>query len=384
MSRVEISDLSKSFDDVGVVKQLDLTVEDGEFLTLLGPSGCGKTTTLRCVAGLESVTVGQIRFDQELVVDAGRRYEVPVHRRDIGMVFQSYALWPHMSVGDNVAYPLKVAGVDRRERARRVDEALELVGLGGYGSRPVSALSGGQQQRVALARALVRRPGVLLLDEPLSNLDAALRAQMRQELRRIHGEAAVTTIYVTHDQLEAATLSDRVVVMKSGEIEQIGSPLEVFSRPASEWVARFVGFENIFQARVEEVGREQVTVRPTGWDAPLVGLPVNGAEVGGEVTVAIRSSAVHLAGSDSADRGHNVLRTSYGAQTFLGSAIEARLDIAGVELLATLSDQDSRLFRDRSAGTSVEVAISPESVAVIPSRPDRIPAEPETSGVGAR
>lgn len=384
MSSVEIAAMSKSFGDVEVVKRLTLTVEDGEFLTLLGPSGCGKTTTLRCVAGLESVTEGQIRFGSDLVVDSGRSFEVPVHKRDIGMVFQSYALWPHMNVGDNVGYPLKIEGVDRRERSVRVGDALELVGLGGYAGRPVSALSGGQQQRVALARAMVRRPGVLLLDEPLSNLDAALRSQMRQELRRIHGETAVTTIYVTHDQLEAATMSDRVVVMKSGLIEQIGSPVDVFSRPASEWVARFVGFENILEARVEEVRGERATVVPDGWTGPLIGLPVGPIAAGERVAVAVRSGAVHLAGADSADRGDNVVRTAYDAQTFLGNAIEARLKVGNGEILATLSDQDSRAFQGRSPGTTVDVAISPESVALIPAGVESAEtgsAAPETEAV---
>lgn len=367
MSSVVIKGLTKRFQGVEAVRSVDLDVDDGEFVTLLGPSGCGKTTTLRCVAGLEVATEGQVHFDEKLVVDAGRGFSVPVHKRDIGMVFQSYALWPHMNVGDNIGYPLKIARADRAERASRISETLDLVGLGGYENRPVSALSGGQQQRVALARALIRRPGVLLLDEPLSNLDAALRTQMRQELRRIHRETKVTTIYVTHDQLEAATLSERVVVMRHGEIEQAGSPKDVFARPQTDWVARFVGFENLLEARVDEIRDGRVVVTPHTWGQQLVCQAADGFMPGDAVTIAFRSEAVAPASVGTDAQTRNLISTRFKDQAFLGNATEARLWAGETEIVATLSDEDSRHLSASGTDREVEIAVAPESITVMPA-----------------
>ncbi len=248
MSEVVVRGLSRHYQGVAAVNQIYLQVADGEFVTLLGPSGCGKTTTLRCIAGLDVPDQGQIQIGSEVVNDAARQWVVPAHRRRLGMVFQSYALWPHMNVRQNIAYALRLQGMARAAAAERVQEMLALVDLAGYGEREISQLSGGQQQRVALARALAARPRVLLLDEPLSNLDASLRASMRRELRRIHRETGTTTLYVTHDQLEALTLSDRVIVMQGGRVQQNGTPVQVFSAPANRWVAEFVGFDNFLPA----------------------------------------------------------------------------------------------------------------------------------------
>jgi iron(III) transport system ATP-binding protein len=248
-----VEDLVKVFIDRGeqvrAVDGVSFQVEPGTFYTLLGPSGCGKTTTLRCVAGLE-------RPDAGAIVVAGRRVSgngqfVPPHKRDIGMVFQSYAIWPHMSVFENVAFPLRVArGVPRSEISRRVEEALATVQLAGYGGRMATQLSGGQQQRLALARALVRRPKLLLLDEPLSNLDAKLRDHMRTEMRELQRALGITTLYVTHDQAEALSMSNRIAVMEHGRIMQEGTPREIYQRPATRFVADFVGSANFLEATV--------------------------------------------------------------------------------------------------------------------------------------
>ncbi len=233
------------------VAGVDLEVERGEFFTLLGPSGSGKTTTLRMIAGFEDPTAGTIELAGEEV--AG----VPPYDRAVNTVFQDYALFPHMSVGENVAYGLKIARVDKAERARRRDEALEMVRLPGYNDRPPAELSGGQRQRVALARAIVNRPKVLLLDEPLGALDLKLREQMQLELKSIQGDVGITFVYVTHDQDEALTMSDRIAVFNEGRVEQVSSPVELYERPVNEFVAGFVGVSNV----IERDG-ERLTIRP--------------------------------------------------------------------------------------------------------------------------
>jgi putative spermidine/putrescine transport system ATP-binding protein len=248
---VRCSGIRKTYGEVVAVDHLDLEVARGEFFTLLGPSGSGKTTTLRLIAGFERPDTGRIEL-RGMDVAAKPPYERPVNT-----VFQDYALFPHMTVGENVAYGLHVRGVGRRARRQRADEALELVRLGGYGGRRPAQLSGGQRQRVALARAIVNRPEVLLLDEPLGALDLKLRQEMQTELKRIQGEVGITFIYVTHDQEEALTMSDRIAVFNGGRIEQVGSPSDVYERPETEFVAGFVGVSNI----LERDGRK-ITVRP--------------------------------------------------------------------------------------------------------------------------
>ncbi len=232
----------------GGVRDIDFALPPGTFFTLLGPSGCGKTTTLRCVAGLERPDAGFITLGERVLFDSQRKVAVPMNQRGIGMVFQSYAIWPHMTVFENIAFPLRVAKERRypREEIRRlVDQALATVGLAGYGDRPATRLSGGQQQRVALARAIVHHPQLLLLDEPLSNLDASLREEMRAELRRLQQDIGVTAIYVTHDQAEALAMSDMVAVMDHGRIVQFGEPRAIYFRPESEFVASFIGAANL-------------------------------------------------------------------------------------------------------------------------------------------
>jgi iron(III) transport system ATP-binding protein len=250
MPGVTLQGVGRHFGALKAVDAVDLAVEHGEFVTLLGPSGCGKTTTLRMVAGLEHNDTGSISIGGRLVSDAASGLFVPPDHRKLGMVFQSYAIWPHMTVFDNVAYPLSVRHVPKPEITARVMAALKLVEMEGYAERPAPALSGGQQQRVAIARALVFEPEVLLLDEPLSNLDARLRTQMGEEFRALQRRLRITTLYVTHDQEEAMALSDRVVVMDKGRALQAGAPEDVYRRPASRTVAAFFGTPNFIEARV--------------------------------------------------------------------------------------------------------------------------------------
>ena len=243
-----VSGLRKIYTSGSGIEDASFTLAPGTFFTLLGPSGCGKTTTLRCIAGLEEPDQGSIRVGPTVFFDAKAGISVPLNRREIGMVFQSYAIWPHMSVFENVAFPLRVAkdrGYDRTETQRLVNDALAIVDLAGYGDRSATQLSGGQQQRVALARAIVRQPKLLLLDEPLSNLDAALREGMRNELKRLQQRLGVTTIYVTHDQAEALEMSDTIAVLNRGRIVQMAPPREIYFRPADAFVAGFIGTTNL-------------------------------------------------------------------------------------------------------------------------------------------
>src|SRR6476659_4436992 len=235
MAQVTMRSLNKKYDEVHAVKDVNLDIRDKEFVVLVGPSGCGKTTTLRMLAGLESITSGRILIDDQVVNDLA-----PMDR-DIAMVFQNYALYPHMSVYDNMAFGLKMRRIGRAEIAKRVREAADILGIGDYLSRKPRQLSGGQRQRVALGRAIVRHPKVFLFDEPLSNLDAKLRVQMRVEIKKLHDRLSTTAIYVTHDQVEAMTLGDRVVVMKDGLVQQVGEPLELYNAPVNRFVAGFLG-----------------------------------------------------------------------------------------------------------------------------------------------
>ncbi|MCT8267875.1 ABC transporter ATP-binding protein [Afifella sp. JA880] len=239
MAGMRASGLGKRFGETDALRAVDLAIENGEFLALLGPSGCGKTTLLRLIAGFEVPDAGELHLGDAVVARAG--WALPPEERNVGMVFQSYALWPHMSVADNVGFALKVRGLDASECRRRIEEALELVGLAGLSRRKPAELSGGQKQRVALARCLAMQPSVVLLDEPLANLDAHLREAMQIEFRRFHREIGATFVYVTHDQSEAMALADRVAVMDRGALQQVAAPRELYAEPATEMVARFVG-----------------------------------------------------------------------------------------------------------------------------------------------
>jgi iron(III) transport system ATP-binding protein len=247
MSSVRIRSLTKRFGGkvpTTAIDNLDLEIEEGEFLVLLGPSGCGKTTTLRCIAGLETADEGAISFADRAVFDAARGVNVPPNKRNIGMVFQSYALWPHMTVRKNIGYPLRTRRIKREQAAQWIEEVAALVDTTALLDRYPAQLSGGQQQRIALARGLVARPDLVLFDEPLSNLDARLRDQVRTEIHELHGRLGFTAVYVTHDQVEALALGDRLAIMRAGAIEQLAAPDEIFEEPATEYVAGFIGMAN--------------------------------------------------------------------------------------------------------------------------------------------
>lgn len=310
MSEVRIEHVFKRFGDVTAVSDFDLTVKDGEFVSLLGPSGCGKTTSLRMIAGFERATEGEIYIGDHCVSSHIKNTFVPPEKRDIGMVFQSYAVWPHMTVTENVAYPLKIQKVPKEERAARVAEMLKLVHLDEYGSRYPHQLSGGQQQRVALVRALVMRPGLLLLDEPLSNLDAKLRESMRFEISSIQKELGITVIYVTHDQSEAMTMSDRVVVMSRGVIQQIGTPYEIYRNPANKMVADFIGLVNFVEG---EVQGDRVYISGTGVSFP------NTSGITGSATIAVRPENITMSRTSGTIEGTLVHRF------YLGDAVDYRV-----------------------------------------------------------
>ena len=292
MARVLIRNLNKMYDEVHAVKDVNLEIRDKEFLVLVGPSGCGKTTTLRMVAGLESITSGQVLIG-DVVVN-----ELPPMDRDIAMVFQNYALYPHMSVYDNMAFGLKMRKVDRTEIAKRVQVAAEILGMQDYLKRKPRQLSGGQRQRVALGRAIVRQPQVFLFDEPLSNLDAKLRVQMRVELKKLHNRLNTTAVYVTHDQVEAMTLGDRVVVMKDGLVQQVGEPLELYNAPVNRFVAGFIGSPamNFAAVRVRD-SNGGLKADNAGFDIDIpaeIGLRLR-PYAGRDVTIGIRPEDLQIA-----------------------------------------------------------------------------------------
>jgi iron(III) transport system ATP-binding protein len=331
---IRIKSLKKWFPSryglVEALRGIDLEVAEKEFCVLLGPSGCGKTTTLRCVAGLEKPDAGEIEIDSALVNSPGRRIYVPPEKRDIGMVFQSYAIWPHMNVFKNVALPL-IRGRKRLSKsvvAEKVRQVLKLVQLDGLENRPATDLSGGQQQRVAMARAIVTEPKILLMDEPLSNLDARLRDQMRIELKKITRSIGVTTLYVTHDQAEALSLGDRVCVMNQGEILQIGSPKEVYSQPQNLFVAQFIGEMNFIRAKVKTSNEVETALGKVTCTVPSY------CPVGSEVTLAIRPEDLSFGSSGS--NGANAVEGIIVIENYLGDATLLEVDVRGVILRVKL------------------------------------------------
>ena len=334
-----IENLYKEFKSDGTyvraVNQISFEVEEGKFFTLLGPSGCGKTTTLRCIAGLEKPEAGRIFIDGQLVSSGD--YFMPPDKRNIGMVFQSYAIWPHMNVFDNVAFPLKVGKekYSKNEIEERVREALRIVQLEGLEHRSATQLSGGQQQRLALARALVRKPKLLLLDEPLSNLDAALREHMRVELRQLQQHIGITTVYVTHDQLEALALSDMIAVMREGRIEQLGSPQEIYQRPHSKFIAGFIGSTNWIEGRVINVSENVAFIdTPLG---KLVASMFSPYKAGDEVILSIRPEAIRV--SVDVPNGESYVEGQVVSVMFLGEFCDCYISCRGKELRAKVHPQ---------------------------------------------
>lgn len=365
MSQIDLDHLTKTFDGgVRAVDDMTLTINDGEFVSLLGPSGCGKTTTLRCIAGLEHATAGEIRFEDQPIASPERGIFVPPEKRQMGMVFQSYALWPHMTCFANVAYPLaRAGGLDKAAVAERVNEMLAIVGLADHGERLPSKLSGGQQQRVALARALINRPRVVLFDEPFSNLDSILRAQMRREVRSLHERLGTTSVYVTHDRTEAIALSDRIVVMKLGMIQQIGTPREIYTRPANRFVADFIGFDNIVKAEVVEASADRALLR-LGGDGPLLRCTTAAAhESGAVVEVGARANTFHLVAPSAAD--DQCFTAEVEGVTYLGDDTEFRVRAGQTRFITRISEAETRaagMGVRPACGDTVQLRIAPEEL----------------------
>jgi putative spermidine/putrescine transport system ATP-binding protein len=341
MSEIVLSEVCKEYGPVTAVQSTTMKIGEGELVTFLGPSGCGKTTTLRMIGGFVDVTSGRILVGGRDVT------RLPPARRNMGFVFQNYALFPHMSVAENVAFGLEMRNVSRPEIERRVKEALSRVRLAHLAGRLPKQLSGGQQQRVALARALVIEPTVLLLDEPLSNLDAKLRHEMKTEIRQLQKSLALTTIFVTHDQDEALSVSDRLVVMSAGKVEQIGTPREVFERPASAFVADFMGFSNLVPIRIDATGRGA-----TKSGAPIL---VAGAAAGGEGLLALRAEHLSLSNRPAA-QGGNSARGAIESLTYRGSF---------VDYVVRLEDETKIQVRGDAQGT-----FAPGDHAFVAWRPD--------------
>ena len=344
---VEFRKVRKEFGAFTAIPSLDLSIAPGELVTLLGPSGCGKTTTLRMLAGLESPTSGVIEIGGQDVT------RLPANRRDVSMVFQSYALFPHMSVAGNVAYGLEAGGMKGPEARTAAEKGLDLVGLGGLGDRLPAELSGGQQQRVAVARALVLEPQVLLLDEPLSNLDARLRRRVRTEIRDLQQRLGFTAVYVTHDQEEALAVSDRIVVMRDGEIAQIGTPRELYDAPASEFIADFIGEANVVDAEIVATSGGQAQVRLGGLMAEM---PARGL-LAGPARVALRSNALRV-GAATGDG----LDGSVATSAFLGDHVEYEIDSALGRIFVIDDESDQPL----APGTPVTLTLKPRGAALIP------------------
>ena len=352
MISIRIEKLTKRFGAVTALSGLDLVIEPGELFFLLGPSGCGKTTLLRCMAGFYIPEEGTIRFGEEDVT------RLAPHKRNTGMMFQSYALWPHMTVAENVAFGLEERKLPKAEIRTKVGEALESVRMGSFAARKPNQLSGGQQQRVALARALVIRPRCLLLDEPLSNLDAKLRLEMRSEIRRVAKEFRLTTVYVTHDQKEALSVSDRMAVLDGGHILQVGSPQEVYRRPNCRTVAEFIGETNFIPGRLVSAssGRARVSTPMGEFEGALGGpAPAPGAAV----TLSVRPECWILGG---AGQGANLVRGRIGKSVYLGE--NAQYDFVAEGATLKILELNPRVS-DRSGAGEISAAVYPDDVVVL-------------------
>ena len=342
---VNIAGVVKKYGSFKAVDGVSLGIKKGELFTLLGPSGCGKTTLLRMIAGFNAIDEGEIAFDQTVIND------IPAHKRNIGMVFQNYAIFPHMSVYENVAYGLKARKLSPAAIAKRVDEALELVQIGSYRDRQPAQLSGGQQQRVALARAVVIHPGILLMDEPLSNLDAKLRIQMRTVIKKLQRNLNITTIYVTHDQEEALAISDRIAVMRNGRIEQLGGPQQIYQQPVNAFVAGFIGTSNFLEATIlPQESDHRVEVLIAGKKRLTLALE---RPLGQEVVVSVRPEALELG-----EPGEAELNGEITLATFLGDYINYEVELDNGQIIE-VNEFAKETLRVRDAGEKVAVRFQP-------------------------
>ncbi|PZH20287.1 ABC transporter ATP-binding protein [Streptomyces sp. NTH33] len=358
--KITIENLQLRYGGVAAIKNMDLEIGDRESVVLLGKSGCGKTSTMRCIAGLEEPTAGRITIGDTVVFDAEAGINLPPNKRNVGMVFQSYAVWPHMTVFENVAYSLKLQKVAKAEIKQRVAEALELVGLESFADRGASLLSGGQMQRVALARSLVMRPSVLLLDEPLSNLDARLRDRLRVELREIQLRLGLTTVYVTHDQLEAFALADRIALMQDGVIVQMDAPDAMYNSPASASIAHFLGVANVLDVDVASTGTGTWTLAGSG--LPITSTAPEPGRGKGGLKACVHSEDVRLSAERPA--GRNVYPATVLVAGFQGASTRYAVSIDGkLELDVLASARGNTRFE---VGARVWVSIDPAAVQVLP------------------
>jgi len=359
-AEVRLINLKKSFGETVAVKDVNLTIERGDFFTFLGPSGCGKTTVLRMIAGFTRPDGGEILFDEKEVS------QVPPWKRDVGMVFQNYALWPHMSVFENVAFGLKERNLPKSIVQEKTRQALSMVNLSGLEKRRPSELSGGQQQRVALARTLVIEPKLLLLDEPLSNLDAKLRIQMRLELVRIQSDLGITSIYVTHDQEEALTLSTRIAVMSKGSVVQVGTPKEIYENPKSQEVADFVGTSNFFKARVIEMKSYQMEVKAE--EGFLIEVGVGEASpfsVGSTLLLNIRPESIRIAYAHDSSPAENRIDGTVKTSAYLGSLVQYEVEVSrGKRVKVNVVNPRKKAIYP--VGEKVFLTFSPEDIVAIP------------------
>jgi ABC-type Fe3+/spermidine/putrescine transport system ATPase subunit len=360
---LSISDLTKRFSEFTAVDDLNVRVQHGEVMALLGPSGCGKTTTLRMVAGLERPTQGAIRFGNQVFVSITDGVELPPERRHIGMVFQSYALWPHMTVAENVSYPLRLRRLSRAEVQKRTQSVLELINLAHLRDTTIPRLSGGQQQRVALARALVYEPSLMLFDEPFSNLDTQLRGQMRLELKKLRRKIAMTGLFVTHDQVEALSISDRVAIMNAGRIEQVGTPQEVYNAPTTRFVRDFLGRSVTFTGRVEKAG-SSVHVRLNDASVLTVANPSRYSDLGGgdQVELSIRPERISVS-YDRDDASPNAVDAVVENLLFTGDRFETQMSVGENHILCDLPPN-----QPWSEGQIIRLKLPPDALSIWPAQ----------------
>ncbi len=359
MPEVQIKSLKKKFGNTLALDDVSFTAPDGKFTTLLGPSGSGKTTVLRCIAGLEDPEEGEIRIGDKMVYSSSRHMSVPPEDRGIGMVFQSYAIWPHMTVFDNIAYPLKIRGVSKSEIEEKVRASLDMVGLQGLQNRLAPNLSGGQQQRVALARALVYQPKILLLDEPLSNLDARLRERMRIELKDLQRAIKITTIYVTHDRLEAMALSDGVALMRRGQIAAIGTPDDLYNNPPNRFVAGFLCRMNIFSGKQTGVKKNGLTLIETTIGSLYCEVP-DTLRSERDIMVSIRRNSIQISPEAQGTR-ENVLTGLIVSRLFEGDYVEYHVKVGDDLVKVRNGGEGSLLKKDEK----VHLIMRPEECVVI-------------------